>query len=139
MASNPASQQNLASRLAEVLRKMERDGDDLHALARKVGEERRDLMRWASGTTMPSHVLIALLDELPRHHADYLIGQTQYRLVSRDQTEEACAMEALAATSAFTADVVDRLADGVFCHQDKAAAKDMARATISRLQAFVGE
>jgi len=141
MPSDTASQHNLADRLAEVLRKLERDGgvEALHVLARKVGEELRDLRRWAKGTTLPGHVLIALLDELPRHHADYLIGATQLRLVNKDMSEELCAMGAAAAASAFTADVVDRLADGVFCHQDKAAAKDLARETITRLQAFVGE
>lgn len=139
MALNSASQQNLADRLADVLRKMERDGEDVHALARKVGEERRDLLRWANGTTMPAHVLVALLDELPRHHADYLIGGTQLRLIAREGAPTTSAMVAVAAASSFTAEVVERLSDGEFCHRDAAEARDLARETITRLQNFVGE
>lgn len=139
MSAISASQQNLADRLSDVLRKMERDGEDLHALARKVGEERRDLVRWAGGTTMPAHVLVALLDELPRHHADHLIGHTQLRLVNKDMSATACALRAAAAASTFSAEVAERMADGDWCHQDEAAAKEKARETITSLQHFTGE
>jgi len=139
MPDNSRSQQNLAKRLDDILRKMKRDGDDIDALAHSVGEEARDLRRWAKGTTLPGHVLIALIDELPRHHADHLIGGTQLRLVNRDRTETTTAMAAVAAASTFTAEVVERLADGEFCHRDAAEAKDIARATVTRLQNFIGE
>jgi hypothetical protein len=139
MADNSRSQQNLADRLAEILRKMERDGEDIHALARKVGEERRDLMRWAGGTTLPGHVLIALLDELPRHYADFLIGGTRLRLVCKEAPEKATALRAAAVTSSFVAEVAERMSDGEWCHRDDDAARDKARATITELQHFVGE
>ncbi|MFC0204709.1 hypothetical protein [Novosphingobium soli] len=139
MASNSASQQDLADRLSEVLRKLSRDGVDLHVLARKVGEERRDLLRWAGGTTMPAHVLVALLDELPRHHADYLIGATQLRLVARDEAPNLCAMKAAAATASFAAEVAQRMADGSWCHRDDAESKEDARETITVLQQYVGD
>ncbi len=139
MVGNTSSQQNLADRLAEVLRKMERDGENLHALARKVGEELRDLRRWARGTTLPGHVLVALLDELPRHHADYLIGATQFRLVAKDASPSATALMAAAATSRFSAEVTERMADGEWCHRDEAAAKEDAREVITNLQNYVGE
>lgn len=138
MASNPAAQQNLAERLSEVLRKLERDGE-LQSVARKVDEDVRDLRRWARGATLPGHVLIALLDELPRHHADYLIGGTQLRLVSKDAGETISALRAAAATSAFVADVAERMADNEWCHRDDAAAKERGRQTITELQRFVGE
>jgi len=138
MASSSASQHDLAERLSEVVRKLDRDGQ-LQAIARKVDEDVRDLRRWAKGTTLPGHVLVALLDELPRHHADHLIGGTQFRLAAREAGTTADAMAAVAAASTFTADVVERFADGEFCHRDAAAAKDRARETITRLQAFVGE
>ena len=142
MVGNTSSQQNLADRLAEVLRKMERDGENLHALARKarkVGEELRDLRRWARGTTLPGHVLVALLDELPRHHADYLIGATQFRLAAKDASASATALMAAAATSRFSAEVTERMADGEWCHRDEAAAKEEAREVITNLQNYVGE
>lgn len=140
MASNNSSQQNLADRLAEVLRKMERDGgvESLHALARKVGEELRDLRRWAKGTTLPGHVLIALLDELPRHHADHLIAGTQLRLVAKDSQPSATALAAAAAAVRFSAEVTERLADGEWCHRDEAIAQEEARETITELQKYVG-
>lgn len=138
MASICAAQQDLGDRLSEVIRKLTRDGQ-LNALARKVGEDVRDLRRWAKGTTLPGHVLIALLDELPRHHADYLIGNTQLRLVSKDQSETATAFRAAAATSSFVAEVAERMSDGEWCHRDDAAAKEKARETITELQQFVGE
>jgi len=138
MADNAKSQQNLADRLSEVVRKLERDGE-LPAIARKVGEEVRDLRRWAKGTTLPGHVLVALLDELPRHHADYLIGNTGLRLVSKDASETATAFRAAAATSSFVAEVAERMSDGEWCHVDDAVAKEKARATITELQHFVGE
>lgn len=138
MAANSASQQNLADRLAEVVRKLDRDGQ-LHDIARKVDEDARDLRRWAKGTTLPGHVLVALLDELPRHHADYLIGGTSLRLVSKDTSETATAFRAAAVTSAFVAEVADRMSDGEWCHRDDAVAKEKARETITELQHFVGE
>lgn len=138
MASICAAQQDLAERLSEIIRKLARDGQ-LNAIARKVGEDVRDLRRWAKGTTMPGHVLLALLDELPRHHADALIGGTQLRLVSRDASETATAFRAAAATSSFVAEVAERMSDGEWCHRDDAVAKEKARVTITELQAFVGE
>lgn len=120
---------------------MERDGgmDDLHALARKVGEELRDLRRWAKGTTLPGHVLVALLDELPRHHADFLIGGTQLRLVAKDNLPSATALAAAAATARFSAEVAERFADGAWCHRDQAEAEEDARETITELQKFLGQ
>lgn len=139
MAGNSASQQNLADRLAEVLRKLKRGGEDLQELARKVGEEVRDLNRWARGTTLPGHVLVALLDELPRHYADYLIGTTDLRLVNKDQASSSCAMKAAAATAQFAAEVAGRMADGTWCHRDEAESRDDARETITMLQSYVGD
>lgn len=138
MADVSASQHDLAERLSEVIRKLERDGQ-FQALARKVGEDARDLRRWAKGVTLPGHVLIALLDELPRHHADYLIGATQLRLVTKDTSETATALRAAAVTSSFVAEVAERMSDGEWCHRDDAAAKEKARSTITELQHFVGE
>ncbi|AOR77203.1 hypothetical protein BES08_10915 [Novosphingobium resinovorum] len=141
MAGISASQQNLADRLAEVVRKIERAGgsEAVHDLARKVDEEARDIRRWARGTTLPGHVLVALLDELPRHYADFLIGGTSLRLVERDGAETACAVRAMAATATFAAGVARRLEDGEFCHRDDAESKDEARETITMLQSYVGE
>jgi hypothetical protein len=133
------SKQDLAERLADVLRKMKRSNvQSVPALARKIGEEVRDLTRWSNGVSMPAHVLVALLDELPRHHADHLLGGTQLRLVNRDRDATATALAAAAATARFSAEVAARAADGEWCHRDEAIAKDEALETITELQKFVG-
>lgn len=139
MSGNSAAQQNLADRLDDALRRYEREGGDLNKLAERVGQERRDLTRWRQGTTLPGHVLIALIDELPRHLADHLIGATRLRLASKDAGSGASAIKAAAATSSFSADVTERMSDGEWCHQDDAAAKEHARRAISHLQNFAGE
>ncbi|MBB4856991.1 hypothetical protein HNO88_000288 [Novosphingobium chloroacetimidivorans] len=138
MTDSNKAQHNLAERLAEVVRKLERAGE-LQEIARRVDQEVRDLRRWASGTTLPGHVLVALLDELPRHHADYLIGNTRLRLTCKDTSETATAFRAAAATSSFVAEVAERMSDGEWCHRDEAVAKEKARETITELQHFVGE
>ncbi|KPH67540.1 hypothetical protein ADT71_02240 [Novosphingobium sp. ST904] len=129
----------MANRLADVLRKMKRSNvQSLPALARSIGEEVRDLTRWSTGVAMPAHVLVALLDELPRHHADHLLGGTQLRLVNRDGGARATALAASAAASRFSAEVAERFADGEWCHRDEAIAKEEALETITELQKFVG-
>lgn len=139
MSGIPAERQNLADRLATALRRFEREGGDIGKLAAAVGQERRDLMRWASGVTMPAEVLVALLDELPRHLADHLIGATALRLVSRESRADANALRAASATSAFSADIANRMADGEWCHKDKAAAREHAQRVIAQLQDVAGE
>lgn len=139
MSGNCAEQQNLAERLADVLRRLEREGGDVNKLAGKIGQERRDLTRWANGTTLPAHVLVALLDELPRHLADHLIGTTRLRLVSKEKPTGANALHAAAVASNFSADVAERMADGEWCHRDEAATSDHAKRVISDLQKLAGE
>lgn len=132
-------QQSFADTLANVLRRFEREGGDLGNLARRIGQERRDLKRWADGTAMPAHVLIALLHELPRHLADALIAATGLRLVAVDPDASASALAASAATAGFSADVAQRMADGEWCPRDRAATKEHAARVIAQLQAVAGE
>jgi hypothetical protein len=139
MSANLASQQNLAERFATVLRRFEHEGGNVHALAEKVGEEARDLHRWADGTKLPGHVLVALLGELPRHLADYLIATSRLRLVCKDVQTSANALKAAAASSEFSRDVAQRAADGEWCHRDEEAAKLHAQRVITELQAVAGE
>lgn len=139
MSGIPAERQNLADRLGDVLRKLEREGGDINRLAASVGQERRDLMRWSKGTAMPAEVLIALIDELPRHHADHLIGATALRLVSKEAAEKVNALRAASATSGFSADVASRMADGEWCHMDEAAIRERSAELITILQPLAGE
>lgn len=75
---------NLAERLDDVLRRFERRGGDLNKLAHDCGgHTRADFLRWRKGTTIPGEVLVALIDELPTHLANELIGTTQYRLAHK--------------------------------------------------------
>lgn len=140
MSGIPAERQNLAERLGDVLRRFEREGGDIARLANAVGgHERRDLMRWANGTTMPAEVLVALLDELPRHHADHLIGATSLRLVSKEAAEKVNALRAASASSGFSSDVAARMADGEWCHMDEAAIRERSAELITILQPLAGE
>jgi hypothetical protein len=139
MAANIASQQSFAERFATVLRRFEHEGGSVDQLAAKVGEEARDLRRWADGTKMPAHVLSALLAELPRHLADYLIAPTQLRLVARDAADSANALLAAACASRFSGNVATRKADGVWCHQDEAETRREAQRLIAELQPLAGE
>ena len=140
MSSNLAAQQSFAKRLSTVLRRYEHEGHgDKAGLADKVGEEARDLSRWAEGTKMPAHVLTALLGELPRHLADYLIAPCGLRLVRKDEPGTANALKAAAAASEFSRDVADRAADGDWSHTDEEAARLHAQRVITDLQPIAGE
>lgn len=132
--------ENLAERLATVLRRFEREGGDISKLAKDVGDhDRADLRRWANGTTLPGEVLIALMAELPRHLADHLVGSTGLRLVAKDAPQQANALRAAAAASGLSSDIATRMADGEWCHRDEAAAKDHAARVIAELQSLAGE
>lgn len=140
MSANIAAQQSFAKRLATVLRRYEHEGyGDKAGLADKVGEESRDLNRWAEGTKMPAHVLTALLGELPRHLADYLIAPSGLRLVCKDQPGTANALKAAAVASEFSRDVAERAADGDWDHRDEEAARLHAQRVITDLQSVAGE
>lgn len=139
MSSNLAAQQNLASRLATVLRRFENEGGDIHQLAGALDEEVRDLRRWAEGTKIPGHVLVALLGELPRHLADYLVAASGLRLICKDTPANTNALKAAAAASTSSSDVATRMADGEWCHRDDEAARQHAQRVISELQAVAGE
>lgn len=139
MSANIAAQQNLAERFGDALRLYEAEGGDVHRLAERVGEEARDLRRWADGTKMPAHVLVLLLGALPRHLADKLILPSGLRLVCREQAEKANALRAAAAACDFSRDVTERMADGEWCHRDDAAAREHARRVITDLQPLAGE
>ncbi len=88
---------------------------------------------------MPAHIMIALCDELPRHLADRLISNTSLRFVCKESTTEANALRAASAASAFSSDITQRHADGVFCHRDQEAAKEHAQRVIDELQEVAGE
>ena len=139
MSDNAATQQNLCLRFATVLRRLELEGGSIHKLADALGEDARDLRRWADGTKMPGHITLALLGELPRHLADYLLAPTGLRLVAQGDTGEANAMLAAMACNKLAGSIAERMLDGTFCHQDKAATADDARRTIAELQALAGE
>lgn len=139
MSANLASQQSFAARFATVLRRFEHEGGDVGKLADAVGEEARDLRRWADGTKMPGHVLNALYGELPRHLADYLIQPTGLRLVARDAADGANALLAAASASRFSGNVATRKADGVWCHVDEEETRQEARRLIAELQPLAGE
>lgn len=139
MRPEPASKHYLAERLANVLRRFEHEGGEIEALARAVGETTRSLRRWANGDTLPGHVAIALLGELPRHLADELIRPTGLRLVARDSEDDANALIAAARAASFSSGVTMRHADGRFCHRDRAETRAEAQRLIAELQALAGE
>lgn len=140
MSTNLAAQQSYAKRLATVLRRYENEGYGTVAdLAAAIGEESRDLQRWASGTKMPAHVQNALLGELPRHLADYLIAPTGLRLVAIEETPPANALRAAASACDFSRDVAERMSDGTWDHQDAEAARQHAQRVITDLQSVAGE
>jgi sugar phosphate isomerase/epimerase len=139
MSGNIAAQQSLAKRFATALRQFEHEGGSVDELAKAVGEEARDLRRWADGTKMPAHVLSALLGELPRHHADYLIAPTGLRLIARDEGQSGNALRAAATACDFSRDVATRMADGTWDHRDAEAARKHAQRVISELQPIAGE
>lgn len=139
MSGNLASQQSLAERFATVLRRFEHEGGNIHELAERLGEEPRDLRRWADGTKMPAHVFSALLAELPRHLADYLIAPTGLRLLARDAADSANALLAAAKASQFSGNVATRKADGIWCHRDEEETRQEARRLIADLQPLAGE
>ena len=60
MSANLAAQQNLAERLDDVLRLLENEGGNVHVLAERVGEEVRDLRRWAEGAPYRAFVTQAI-------------------------------------------------------------------------------
>ena len=133
MSGIPAERQNLADRLATALRRYEREAGDINRLGEAVGHSARDLRRWALGTTMPAEVLVALLDELPRHLADHLIGQSGFKLVCKQAADTVNALTAASRASAFSSDVAQRMADGVWCHRDEEAARENAQELITIL------
>ena len=139
MSSNLKAQQSLAERLADVLRLFKHEGGDIHSLASKIGEETRDLQRWADGTKMPAHVLLLLLDALPRHFSDQLIAPTGLRLIAVDACEDANVLIAAAQASQFSGNIAKRMADQDFCHKDKEETRKDARRLIADLQPLAGE
>lgn len=139
MPANIAAQQNLAARLANVLRRFEHEGGALETLARAVGETPRDLRRWAEGTKCPAHVLVMLLGELPRHLADELIRPTGLRLVAREVEEDVNALMASAAASDLSGAVARALADNRIDHRERAALQDIAQRAIAKIQPLAGE
>lgn len=141
MSANQRAQQNLAARLANVLRRYEHETEDagLHNLADAVGETPRDLRRWAAGTTLPGHVFFYLLGALPDHLADLLIAPTGKRLVDVDVYGEACALELASLLSRLSSEITHRHADGVFCHVDQAVVRAEARKLIPELERIARE
>ena len=139
MSGIPAERQHFAERLATVLRRFEREGGDIPALAEKIGHERRDLNRWAQGTAMPADIMLALVAELPRHLADFLIKPTGLRFTACETPAHRNALRAASAASSFSADVSQRMADGEWCHRDEAAAAEHAQRVIADLQGIAGE
>lgn len=139
MTADHREKQNLAERLATVLRRLESEGGSIHTLSERIGQEPRDLRRWADGAALPGHVLIALLHELPRHLSDYLIAPTGLRLIAKESDGQANALKASAVASEFAANVAVRASDGVWCHQDEAATRLDAARVISSLQPLAGE
>ena len=139
MSANLRAQQSFADRFASVLRTFEREGGDIHRLADCVSEEVRDLRRWADGTKMPAHVLLALIGELPRHLADMLIRPSGLRLIAQDIAADANALLASSKASAFASGITARHADGVYCHRDKEETRQEARRLIADLQSLAGE
>lgn len=127
MRPNLASQQSLADRFANVLRRFQLEGGSVETLAQSVGETSRDLRRWAEGTKMPAHVLCALLGELPRHLANAMIKPTGLQLVEDDEGASANALSAASALSGLAADITGRHADGQYCHRDRAAIGEAAQ------------
>lgn len=139
MSGNMAAQQSLARRLHDVLLRFEAEGGDVHQLAARIGEEARDLRRWADGTKMPAHVLNLLYGSLPRHLADYLAKPTGLRFVAIDAADSANALIAAARASQFSGHVAERKADGVWCHRDEEETRQEARRLIADLQPLAGE
>lgn len=133
------SKHHLAERLGNVLRRFELEGGAIEVLARKVGETPRDLRRWADGVTLPGHVLVALLGELPRHLADELIRPTGLRLVAIDHDEGANALLVAAQLNTLAGTIAKAAADGRIDHRERAAIGQMAQATITELQPLAGE
>jgi predicted transcriptional regulator len=133
------SKHHLAARLANVLRRFEHEGGAIEQLARAVGETPRDLRRWADGVTLPGHVLVALLGELPRHLADALIRPTGLRLVAIDAEGEANALLVAAQLNHLAGTIARAAADGRIDHRERAAIGQLAQATITELQPLAGE
>ncbi|NVD44368.1 hypothetical protein [Qipengyuania atrilutea] len=128
-------QQDFAQRLDDALRLFEAEGGNLHDLCERIDEKDiRNIGLWRKGQKMPAHTLVLLLGALPRHLADRLIRPSGLRLVCREAAEQANALRAASVTSAFSADVASRMADGEWCHRDEAAAKDHAARVITELQ-----
>ncbi len=139
MRPDVASKHYLAERLANVLRRFEHEGGAIEVLARAVGETPRDLRRWAEGVTLPGHVAIALLGELPRHLADELIRPTGLRLVARDQDDGANALLVAAKLNELAGTIAIASADGRIDHRERAAIGQLAQTTITELQPLAGE
>lgn len=139
MSGNLAAKQNLAGELATVLRRFEHEGGSKEGLARKVGETPRQLGEWANGTCLPGHVLRALLGELPRHLANELIRSTGLELVEREADEAVNPLAAAASAASLVAEITHRMADGQYCHRDRAEVSDQVKPLIAMLQALVVE
>jgi len=139
MSANLAAQHNLAARFSTALRRFEHEGGSIDTLAAAVGETPRDLRRWAEGTKLPGHVLSALLGEMPRHLADYIIAPTGLRLVARNQDDDANVLIAAAGASDLVANIARMMADGALDHRERAELEKLAAVTIAQLQPLAGE
>ncbi|MGL5446571.1 MAG: hypothetical protein ACRDBL_04600 [Rhabdaerophilum sp.] len=139
MSANLAAQQNLAERLATVLRRFEHEGGSIDALADKVGETARDLRRWAEGTKLPGHVFCMLLGELPLHLANILIRPTGLSLEPRPADDAGSALLAAAESCDFGGLVARCQADGRIDHRERAEIAKKAQVLIARLQPLASE
>lgn len=125
-SSNPqrdsVALQNEMFRLAEA-----EHGLSIAVLARTRGIPVSTLKGWREGAAMPAWAIGAL--RLPDDLTSLVLAPYG-KHVGTDEEGEGDLHSLAHETAGFTSEFVDRIADGVICHQDRAAMKTRARKII---------
>ncbi len=128
MANVDRESQDIIARQETVLRLAERDhGLTIKRLSAETGLPDSVLRSYKSGTAMPLHNAVKLAAVIP----DYLISlwfePAGKSVIDMPSDEDALLQQLLGETTSYSAEHVERQADGTICHLDKAALRERAR------------
>ena len=128
MSNLDRQDQDVVSRQERVLRLAKRDhGLSLEVLTAETGISKSTLNSYTTGTAMPLHNAVKLSRVLP----DYLVSlwfETAGKIVlDKSSDEDALLDQLLLESTGYSAEHVQRGADGVICPRDREALRDRAR------------
>jgi predicted transcriptional regulator len=128
MSNLDREQRDVVDRQERVLRLAERDhGLSISVLSAEAGLSESSLRSYKTGTAMPLHNAVKLASVLPDHLVSLWFEPAGKVVIDRASDEDALLDQLLLESTGYSAEHVERRADGVICPRDKEALRDRAR------------